>query len=141
MDNLPRINVSFLISGKNIDFEQLNEEVDILPTETRGVHDWPKAIKNNLNLPEELRPRCGWSIHQEVELCKQIEIPINKIVEQLKGKEQKIFAFCEKNKLKKSLTITIHGEAMNLPEVVLSSNIVSYFGKLEVEIGFDIYAY
>ncbi len=30
---------------------------------------------------------------------------------------------------------------MNLPEVVLSSNIVSYFGKLEVEIGFDIYAY
>ncbi len=37
MDNLPRINVSFVISGKNIDFEQLNEAVDILPTETRGL--------------------------------------------------------------------------------------------------------
>ncbi|SEU03430.1 DUF4279 domain-containing protein [Lacrimispora sphenoides] len=141
MDNLPRINVSFVISGKNIDFEQLNEAVDILPTETRGVDDWPKAIRNNLNLPEELRPRCEWSICQEMELCKQVEIPINKIVERLKGKEQKLFAFCKRNELKKSLSITIHGEAMNLPEVVLSSNIVSYFGKLEVEIGFDIYAY
>ncbi|MGC4018596.1 MAG: DUF4279 domain-containing protein [Muricomes sp.] len=141
MNNLPCINVSFVISGKNIDFKQLNKAIDILPTGTRGLDDWPKAIRNNLNLPEELRPRCEWSISQEMEVCKQIDIPINKIVEQLKGKEQKIFAFCEKNELKKSLSIAVHGEAINLPEVVLSSNIVSYFGKLEVEIGLDIYAY
>lgn len=30
---------------------------------------------------------------------------------------------------------------MNLPELVLSPDIVSYFGKLEVEIGFDMYVY
>lgn len=76
-----------------------------------------------------------------MERCKQVEIPVNRIVEQLKGKEQRLAAFCERNALKKNLTITIHGEIMDLPEMVLSSNIVSYFGKLEVSIGFDIYSY
>lgn len=141
MNNFPLINVSFSIVGKNIDFQQLSKEIDILPTETRGIDEWPKAIKNNPNLPEELQPRCIWSISREEDLCKQIEIPINKIIEQIKGKEQKLFEFCKKNKLKKGLSITIHAETMSLPEIVLSSNVVSYFGKLEVEIGFEIYTY
>lgn len=139
MDKLPCINVSFMIEGKYIDFEQLNKYIDIFPTKTRGLEDWPRAIKNNLNLPQELQPRCEWSICRKTNLCKQIEIPINKIIEQLKGNEEKLIEFCEKNKLKKGLLIVIHGEAMNLPEIVLSSTIVSYFGKLGVEIGFDIY--
>ena len=141
MNNIPCINANFVIEGKYIEFEQLNKEIDIVPTEIRGLDDWPKAIKNNLNLPEELQPRCEWSICQKVDLCNQVEIPINKIVEQLKGKEQKLIEFCKKNKLKKGLNIVIHGEAMNLPEIVLSSDTVSYFGRLKVEIGFDMYVY
>lgn len=141
MDKLPCINVSFVIEGKYIDFEQLNQEIEIKPTEIRGLDDWPKAIKNNLTLPEEQKPRCEWSICQRVELCRQIEIPINKIIEQLRGKEQKLIEFCEKNTLKKGLSIVIHAEAMNLPEITLSSTVVSYFGKLGVEIGFDMYVY
>lgn len=141
MDKLPHIKISFVIEGKYIDFKQLNQEIGINPTKIRGLDDWPEAIKNNLNLPEELKPRCEWSICQRVELCRQIEIPINRIVEQLRGKEQKLIEFCKKNKLKKGLCIVIHGEAMNLPEIILSPTIISYFGKLGVEIGFDMYVY
>lgn len=141
MKNFPHIKVSFVIEGKKLNLKKLTEELDILPTETRGIEDWPEAVKSNLNLPEELQPRYVWCICQEVDLCKQIEIPINKIVAQIKGKEQKILDFCIRDNLKKSLCITIHAETMDLPEIVLPAEIVLYFGKLKAEIGFDIYIY
>lgn len=141
MKNFPHIKVSFVIEGKKLNLKKLTEELDILPTETRGIEDWPEAVKSNLNLPEELQPRYVWCICQEVDLCKQIEIPINKIVAQIKGKEQKILDFCIRDNLKKSLCITIHAETMDLPEIVLPAEIVLYFGKLKAEIGFDIYTY
>lgn len=141
MKNFPYIEVSFVIEGKYFDLQQFTKEIGILPSETRGIDNWPKNIKNNLNIPEELQPRYEWCICQKEELCKQIELPINKIISKLIGKEQQIIEFCEKNNLQKGLNITIHGEAMNLPEMVLSPAVVSFFGNMKVEIGFDIYAY
>lgn len=55
MDNLPKIMVDFVVDGKNFILEELTEELSILPTEIRGIDDWPEAIKNNPNLPEELQ--------------------------------------------------------------------------------------
>ncbi|MDO4261395.1 MAG: DUF4279 domain-containing protein [Eubacteriales bacterium] len=141
MDNFPHVKVSFVVEGKSLNLKELTEELDILPTETRGLEDWPEAIKNNLNLPEELQPRYVWCIDQEADLCKQIEIPINRIITQMEGKEQKLLDFCRRNHLSKTLCIVIHAETMNMPEIVLSSRIVSYFGELEAEIDFDIYTY
>lgn len=141
MDKLPYVKVSFIIEGKEFNLNKLTEELNILPTKIRGINDWPESIKNNLSLPEELQPRCVWSISQEMDVCKQIEIPINRLIDQIRGKEQKLSEFCKKENLKKSLCITIQAETMQLPQIVLSSHIISYFGKLGVEIGFDIYTY
>ena len=141
MNEFPQIEVSFVIEGKKLDPKKITEELNILPTETRRIEDWPEAIRDNSNLPEELQPRYVWCICQKIDLCKQVVIPVEKIVTQIKGKEQRILELCEKECLKKSLCITIQAETMNLPEIVLPSHVVSYFGKLEVEIGFDIYMY
>ncbi len=141
MDNYPYILISFLIEGRNMDLEKLTEEMGIMPTKTREITDWPESVKKNPNLPEELKPRYIWCICQEEELCKKIEEPIRKIMVQIKGREEKIIEFCKKDSLKKSLCIVIHAETMYLPEILLPSDIVAYFGKLEVEICFDIYTY
>lgn len=141
MDNFPYVKVSFVVEGKKLDLKKLTEELDILPTEARGCEDWPKVIRSNLNLPEELQPRCIWCVSREADLCRQIETPIGEIVTQIEGKEQKLLDICRKENLKKSLCITIHAETMDLPEIVLSSDVIAYFGKLGVEIGFDIYTY
>lgn len=141
MKKFPQIKASFVIEGKKIDPQKITEELNILPTETRGIEDWPEAIRGDSNLPEELHPRYVWCICQKLDLCRQVAIPVEKIVTQIRGKEQKILELCEKECLKRSLCITIHAEPMNLPEMVLPSHVVSYFGKLEVEIGFDIYIY
>lgn len=94
-----------------------------------------------MTLLEELQPRCEWGIDYEVDLCNTVNIPIMSIIDQLKGKEDKIFEFCEKNNLKRYLTVVIHAEAMCLPEITLSPYVLRYFGKMGVEIGFDIYTY
>lgn len=141
MDKLPYVKVDFAIEGKNFNLNRLTEELEIVPTETRNIDDWPEAIKNNSNLPEELQPGYSWCISQEMDLCTQIEIPINRLIDILKGREQKLLEFCKRNNLSKCLCITIQAESIQLPGIVLSPHIVSYFGKLEAEIGFDIYTY
>lgn len=141
MNNFPNIKVDFAVEGKDFKIEELTEKLNISPTEIRRIDDWPEAIKNNPNLPEELHPRNCWCICCEKEFCEQIEIPVRKILEQIKGKEQILYRFCEKNSLKKSLCITIHAEAMHLPDMTLSSSIISYLGKIGAEISFDIYTY
>lgn len=141
MDNLPKIMVDFVVDGKNFILEELTEELNILPTEIRGIDDWPEAIKNNPNLPEELQPRNEWSICYKEEQCEEIEMPVQKILEQIKGKEQILNRFCEKNSLDKCICITIHAEAMHLPDMTLSPKTVSYLGRIGVQLSFDIYTY
>lgn len=54
MDKFPHIKASFVVEGEKLNLKKLTEELDILPTETREIEDWPEAIKSNLNLSEEL---------------------------------------------------------------------------------------
>ncbi|MBD5517227.1 MAG: DUF4279 domain-containing protein [Lachnospiraceae bacterium] len=141
MDQLPRIIVCFGIEGKELNINELTETLDIIPTHARGIDDWPEIIKKDLTFPEELQPRCEWGIDYEVDLCNTVNIPIMSVIDQLKGKEDKIFEFCEKNNLKRYLTVVIHAKAMCLPEITLSPYVLRYFGEMGVEIGFDIYTY
>lgn len=141
MDTRSSIEVDFVIEGKNLDLGKLTEELGILPTETRGIDDWPDAIKNNSFLPQKLKPTCEWCISYKEDMCRQVDIPINKIIDRIKGKEKKIFEFCKTYNLNKALCIVIQADAVSLPEIVLSPYVLSFFGKLEAEIGFDIYAY
>ncbi len=141
MKNFPYIEANFIVEGKLFDIALFTKEIGILPTETREIDDFPSIIKNNSNIPRELQPRCIWSITQKEEFCRTIQQPIHNIISQLIGKEEIINSFCKKNKLERALIITIHAETMDLPEIILSSKIISYFGSIESEISFDIYTY
>ena len=141
MKNFTYIEANFIVEGKLFDIALFTKEIGILPTETREIDDFPSIIKNNSNIPRELQPRCIWSITQKEEFCRTIQQPIHNIISQLIGKEEIINSFCKKNKLERALIITIHAETMDLPEIILSSKIISYFGSIESEISFDIYTY
>ena len=80
MDMLPKVKVSFVISGKEFDLSMLTEELNISPSETRSLEDWPEAVKNNVHILEELQPVYEWCISEKEELCLQIETPIPYIV-------------------------------------------------------------
>ena len=57
MNKFPRIKVDFIIEGNNLDLEKLTKVINIFPTETRNIDDWPETIKNSPEIPEELQPR------------------------------------------------------------------------------------
>lgn len=141
MDKFPYVEVNFVIEGRKLNLEQLTEKLKITPTITRGIDDWPQIVKDNKSLPEKLWPRYVWGICCEERPCKKLETPINKLISKLEGKEQTIIEICKKYGLKKCVVIVIHADSMSLPELVFPSYIVSYFGKLEVEVSFDMYVY
>lgn len=141
MKKLPRIQVDFDIEGKDFDLQKFSDEIGIQPDETRTPEEWPDAIKNNKDLPEELRPRYVWCISERMKKCKITDKPVRKIMERLTGKEEIIIAFCKKHKLSIGLSIMVDAKIMELPELVLYPDIVSYFGQLDAEIGFDIMVY
>lgn len=141
MDHLPCIKVDFGIEGKEFDANELSEIVGVLPTESREMDDWPEVIRGNSTLPEELQPRCVWEIQQKMDQCVRIDIPIRSMINQLKGREQKLVDYCQEHDLKGYLCITIHADKMCLPQMVLSPDILNYFGKMNVEVSFDIYTY
>lgn len=45
MNKLPRVIVCFGITGKELNINELTETLDIIPTHTRGIDDWPEIIK------------------------------------------------------------------------------------------------
>ena len=83
MSQFPKIKVDFVIEGKNLDIEKLTKTINIFPTRTRNIDDWPETVKNSPEIPEELQPRYVWCISQEENLCRQVEIPITIIIAQI----------------------------------------------------------
>ncbi len=132
--------VSFNIEGEMIDLEKLTEEIGILPNEARTADDWPVIIKNNKSLPSNLQPRYTWSISYRENECKQIEIPVRKIIEKIKGREEKILKICKKYNLKKYICVVIQSVESVLPEIYLPADVISFLGKLELDVVFDVYA-
>lgn len=141
MNNYPSIEVSFTIQAIDLHLEELTKAINIKPTKIRDRNDWPKVIKMNHNLPKEIQPRFVWSLCNKEDKCKKIEVPIRQLISKLEGKEQILIELYEKNDLKMALIIVIHAKTMELPEMILPPDILSYFGNLKVEIGFDVYTY
>ena len=46
MSQFPKIKVDFVIEGKNLDIEKLTKMINIFPTRTRNIDDWPETVKN-----------------------------------------------------------------------------------------------
>ncbi len=141
MNILNNVEVNLVFSANEFDIKKFTEEIGISPSEIRESKDWPKAIQNNINLPDGLRAHCEWCISDQAVGCKAIEGPMKNIISKIDGKENKIKELCKKNNIEKTLSIVVSGNSMHLPEMVIPSELVSYFGELEVEIGFDLYIY
>lgn len=141
MNFLNNVEINLVFSGKDFGLKEFTKEIGISPSEVRQSKDWPEVIRHNVSLPESLHAHCEWCISEQEAGCKTLEGPIKNLILKIAGKEEKIKELCKKNNVEKSLIIVISGNPMYLPEMVISSELVSYFGELEVEIGFDLYVY
>jgi len=138
--DMPIVKVSFSLIGKKMNFNDITNRINILPSETRDEDDWPEAIKNNPDLPGNLKPRCIWTYTISKKSCLNVNIPFIELVDIFYSKTDDIKEII-KNNAETCIEILVHSDAMNMPIIGLSRENISFLNKIEAEVEFDIYTY
>ncbi|MCQ2211798.1 MAG: hypothetical protein MJZ34_16075 [Paludibacteraceae bacterium] len=136
MNEFPKVTVCFWICGKYNE-SHLYNKLGIAEAETRGMDDWPDAIKRNNKLPEELQPRCEWSLEVEENTCIDIKIPLHRLFSVLREKLDVIREIVDCKKTQCGFTVTIF-ESVMMPEISLSREDISFLNFINSKIVFDI---
>lgn len=129
----PKVKVGFYLSGDDVDFHILTEEIGIVPTKVRKKADWPQ-VSISMGIAKD-----SWLLETQKEECKVISNQLDKMCEMLFPKVDVIRTLIQKYKLESSVTIVVEMEAGNGPEFVLSKDHVAFLALINAEIGFDLY--
>ncbi|MDR1113010.1 MAG: DUF4279 domain-containing protein [Bacteroidales bacterium] len=137
----PKIKINFNLIGKNVDLDDITEQLGILPSSKRTLDDWPDCIKDNISkLPEELWPRYIWELIIDYEPSRTVRQQLNQLMNHLQEKIQIINELREKYALRIGVeVIIIIMESGNQPEMFLPRDVVEFLASIHADIGFDMY--
>ena len=136
------ISVCFVLSGKTANLNEISDRLQITPTKTRALEDWPETITDpRVQLPEELRPHYVWQIDTGYDHSRLVRERFITVLRLLSGKEAIIRELKEQFSLRASFTIGVHAQhdQCNLPELFLTQEIIEFAAALGADIGFDMY--
>jgi hypothetical protein len=131
MDSLPQIEVSFLLTSDEDYIDKISDAISINPSRIRRKEDF--------KLQEFAHTM--WEISSGKEKSKAVDNQFKKLLSVLIGKEDIIKELMINYNIKSSFVICIHAENGDGPEIVLTSEIIKFAGKIDAEIDFDIYYY
>lgn len=138
---LPTVEVSFILSSRKIGTTEITDLIQISPTTERSIDEWPDTIKNNTNLPEELKPRNEWSWTARFHKCMSVDEALADLINQFQEKITEIVEITERFSVEKSVTVLIHANSNEMPEVGLESKAIEFLNCIKSPIYFDIYTY
>ena len=138
---LPIIEVSLVLTSRKIGTTEITDLFQVSPTTERSMDEWPDAIKNNTNLPEELKPRNEWSWTVRFHKCMSVDEALADLINQFQEKVAKIVEISEKFSVEKSVTVLIQGKSIEMPEVGLEISTIEFLNRIKAPIYFDIYTY
>ena len=130
----PIIKAGLFISWGS-DYDSINEAITkqlaIEPNETRSKGYCP-VEEFNLNY---------WGIEERAVNCKAISYQTDKIIMRFHGKEATINRLVKEYNLSVSISIIVHAESGDGPEIVLTKSFVQFAASIDAEVGFDMYYY
>ena len=136
----PKISITLSIEGQKMDFQNINNTLELSPTSVRTADEWPEALKNQAaNLPIELQPRDIWTFEIEKEYCLAVSQRFDEFLERFSKKETSIKELCQQSNFRTAITVVIEIKDDEKPEIVLTPEISSFASQIGAEIGFDIY--
>ena len=139
----PEIKIYFGFEGQSggiLDLNELTKRLDIVPTETRTLDDWPEAIKHpRVELPDYLRPRCCWTVTLDYEECLAVRFRFEEMMGILRGKEDVINSLRKELHLKTDFTIVIAAHHDRMPEMSFTKENIEFIASIGAEVGFDMY--
>ena len=138
----PEIAVTFCLTGKEVDLNEISERLDLIPDKSKTPDDSTEAIKNpKTELPDYLEPCYLWEYTVPYEVCNDVSVRFEEMLMILKDKENNINDLKEKFKLEVSFTVGIqaHHDPGNMPAVYLTEEIIAFAASIGADIGFDMY--
>ena len=138
---LPIIEASLVLSSRKIKATEITELVQITPTKERSIDDWPDAIKNNTNLPDESKPRNEWIWTNHYQECMSVNEALVNLIDHFQNNITNIVGIPKEFSVEKTVTVLIHTNSTNMPEIGLEIRTVDFLSNIEAPIYFDIYTY
>lgn len=129
MEILPQIRVSFFFTGDEFNTEDVTSRMNIAPTKIRKRQDFPV---------EEFA-HTSWKMDTEKESCNVISLQFNKIVKLLIGKESIINQLCSEYNITIRFVVSVFMVNGDMPEMVLTKEIIAFLASINAEVGFDLY--
>ena len=141
---VPKIRVLFSLAGehdKEVDLAEITKKIGIAPTKTRTSDDWPDSIKDQIGLPDELKPHYTWQLDIGYSKNRLVRDRFALMKDLLIGKIETINELKKKYSLRASFTVGIHAQhdQHNLPELFLSQETIEFLASIGADIGFDMY--
>lgn len=136
---IPKIRATFGLVSKNFSIDYVSQELGIQPDWSRTIDGWPDVIKNNSDLPEELKPRTIWEIETTKDECWAVEIQLEKLINRLEGKVDVIQRLSRELNLQAHFVVVVDMLVGDHPEMVLSKETVAFMSAVNAGIGFDMY--
>jgi len=126
-----RVRTELVIEGERIEPEIVTKKLEMTPD---IIHKKGEMLKNN-----RMRKNGSWGIIQEFEESYDISIQLNKLIELVKGKEDKIREIKEYYDGIIIVSVVIEVENSEVPGIVIENRISALMAKLGAEIDIDIY--
>ena len=126
-----RVRTELMIEGERIEPEIVTKKLEMTPD---IIHKKGEMLKNN-----RMRKNGSWGIKQEFEESYDISIQLNKLIELVKGKEDKIREIKEYYDGIIIVSVVIEVENSEVPGIVIENRISALMAKLGAEIDIDIY--
>lgn len=156
MARIPEIRPVFYLTKnttEDFDREAVTRRLSIEPTKTLGLRLSPgraasmdgfEDMEGMTVLPGDAPPypillHACWGVRLEKMPCWALDEPLRRMEELLRGREEEMRSICREMDLHAALTLAIHADSGNLPEMVLPRESVAFWASIGAEIDFDFY--
>lgn len=138
---LPKIKISLVADGKDFNLENMTQKLEVQPTKVRTKDDWPDAIKNNPDLPDEYKPRHNWCYSKTFEEMYDFTLAYQEILSKFRPKTSILKKMSTDEQIKYAVVLSIDCYDGDFPAMVVDSAMVHFLSEIDAEISFDIITY
>lgn len=129
----PKIMAEFSLFGDDFDLTYVTEQLGVKPTRSYNKGD-PTRNKNKYI-------ETVWDLSTDYEKTFDINEPLEKLINKIKGMEDKIVKIQSKFNIKCQICIVISMYADNMPSMYFSKETIAFFNSINADVAFDNYCF
>ena len=139
--SLPIVKVALYFDSKKFELDPITEALQLAPTSIRTKQDYPKVIRENNDLPDNLKPKNSWCYEIIKADCYTVNEAISELLSNIIDKTSILKILSKKLLFDATLVIAIKASEEHNPIIEIDSINLSILNELSASILFDLYNY